>query len=358
MAAAAMLLAAEMTLLAQAPTPGPAPGGVPPGAPKLATTEGRRDRDRDRARRSYEKAMKLLEERQWDPAIQELTEAAAGDATRADGALYWKSYALKKSGQLDQALATLKELEKSHPNSRWLNDVKALEVEVRQAAGRPVSPEEASDEDLKLMALNALVHSDPERALPLLEKLLRGANSPKLKERALFVLRQSRSPKARDMLVAVARESNPDLQMKAIHALGIMGGTENRQALADLYAGAADAAVKRAILRSFMVSGEWERLLDIAKGEKDTELRKEAVRQLGIMGKRSADALAGLYGTETDKAVRREVLNALFIQNNAKALVDIARKETDRELKTEAVSKLSHMRNKEATDFMMELLEK
>ena len=56
--------------------------------------------------------------------------------------------------------------------------------------------------------------------------------------------------------------------------------------------------------------------------------------------------------------MREEVLNALFIQGNAKALVAIARGEKDPELKRAAVQKLSLMNSKDATDYMMELLQK
>ena len=52
------------------------------------------------------------------------------------------------------------------------------------------------------MALNGLLNSDPEKALPILEKLLQGPASPKLRERAVFVLAQSNSPKAREILKA------------------------------------------------------------------------------------------------------------------------------------------------------------
>jgi hypothetical protein len=52
------------------------------------------------------------------------------------------------------------------------------------------------------------------------------------------------------------------------------------------------------------------------------------------------------------------VLNALFIQNNAHALVTIARAEKDPELKRAAVSKLALMHSKEGSDYLMELLQK
>jgi hypothetical protein len=52
------------------------------------------------------------------------------------------------------------------------------------------------------------------------------------------------------------------------------------------------------------------------------------------------------------------VLNALFIQGNAHALVTIARSEKDPQLKKTAVSKLAIMNSKEGNDYLMEILQK
>jgi hypothetical protein len=49
-------------------------------------------------------------------------------------------------------------------------------------------------------------------------------------------------------------------------------------------------------------------------------------------------------------------VNALFIQNNAPALVTLARAEKNMDLKKDIVSKLSNMNSKEAKDYLMELL--
>src|SRR6266540_5434089 len=205
----------------------------------------------------YQRGSKSLDERRWDQAIEAFNEVVRQGGSRRDGALYWKAYAQNKLGQRAEALETLQELSKSFPNSRWSSDAKALEVEVRQAGGQQVPPEGAADEDLKLIALNSLVNTDSERAVPMLEKFLQGNQSPKLKEKALFVLSQSGSPRAREVLAKIARgESNPDLQMKALRNLAIFGGRESRQVMADIYASSSDMAVKRAILQSFMVAGE------------------------------------------------------------------------------------------------------
>jgi tetratricopeptide (TPR) repeat protein len=378
----------------------------------LAQKPGRHS-DEDRA---YQKGQAAIDGRRWDEAVQAFSASAAENGPRADGALYWKAYALNKLGRREEALATLAELRKSYASSRWLDDAKALELEVRQASGEKVNPNAEPDEELKLMALNGLMNGgDPERALPMLEKFLQGSQPPKLKEKALFVLAQSDSPKAHQILGQIARGgSNPDLQMKALNYLGIMGSRENRQILADIYGSSGDTNVKRAILHSFMVSGDrdhllqaarseknadlrmeaihqlgisggqselWQlyqvepsidvkehilhsmfvggnsdKLIEVARNEKEIRLRKAAIHSLGIMGEQTGPALLSMYATEKDSGLRGDIVNALFVQGNAKALVDLARKETNPETKKMIVSKIAVMGSKEGTDYLMELL--
>ena len=63
-----------------------------------------------------------------------------------------------------------------------------------------------------------------------------------------------------------------------------------------------------------------------------------------------------IYKSDNSTDIRRQIINSLFIQHNAKALVDLARAEKDANLKRELVSKLSLMKAPEATDYMLELL--
>ncbi len=367
---------------------------------------------------AYNKAMKLLDDRQWQPALSAFDELSKQGGSRADASLYWKAFAQNKLGQRDQALASIAVLRKNHPASRWVNDAGALEVEIRQSMGQSVSPENTTDEDLKLMALNGLMNSDPERAIPILQKILSGQQSPKLKERALFILSQSSSPQARQILGEIARgNSNPDLQRKAIRNLAISSSKENRQVMTEVYNSNASPEVKKEIIRGFMIAGDKERIASLAKTEKEPELRREAIRNLGVMGdqaslsqlyssetspeirkeilqafmvggasdrlieaannekdpelrkkaiqllgvmgrNKTGEALLQLYAKETDISVKKQVLNALFIQSNPKPLIDIARKEQNPELKKEAVQKLSLMKSAESTEYMLELLNK
>jgi HEAT repeat protein len=379
---------------------------------------GAEDKTASKEDEAYDRGTHALDEEHWDRAIEAFDSVVRMAGRKADAGLYWKAYALNKAGRAADALATIAQLRKSAPQSRWLNDARALEMEIRQRSGQRTSPETEGDEDLKLMALNGLLNADPERALPLLEKFMSGNDrSSKLRERALFVLSQSDSPRAREIVVRIARgQQSPDMQEEAIRYLGLFGGDASKQALADLYASSSDTSVKKAVLQSFMVSGQkarvlaaargekseelrktaihllgvmgaqtelWdmyqaessvevkksilhamfvgggsERLTEVARGEKDPELRKAAIHSLGVMGDRTGPVLLSIYASDPDRDVRRQILHALFVQGNVKALIQIARTEKDPDLRKEAVGQLSHMGSKEATDFLLELLNK
>jgi tetratricopeptide (TPR) repeat protein len=396
----------------------PAVPAIPaiPALPAFPALGGFRESDDERADDLYERARDLIEQGKFDRAVSDLDRLIGLKSNRTDAAIYWKAYSLSKLGQRAEALTALSDLYKQFADSRWIRDARALEVEVRQASGQAVSPASQDDEELKLMALRGLMQSDPEQALPVIEKMLTGTNSPKVKDRALFVLSQSHSARAREIIAGVAKgNANPDLQLRAIRYIGIMGGQDNRQILADVYKTSNDAAIKRSILRSFMTSGDKDRLfaaaksetdaglraeairqlgvmhasselsqlyqseasaeikksilqsmfvggdsdklIELAKTEKDPELRKTAIRNLGLM-KRSGttEALTGIYASDAALDVKKAVVNALFLQNNATGLVALARAEKNAELKKDIVSKLSNMKSKEATEYLMELL--
>ena len=388
----------------------------------------KRDREQEARDRAQEKAERLeelyddgreaLDEDRYEKAEAKFDQLAQLNGPQTDAAMYWKAYAQSRLGKREAALATLADLKKRFAQSRWQKDAGVLELEVKQSSGQPVKPGDQGDEELKLMAIQGLMKSDPERAMPLLEKVVNGSGTPKEKSRALFVLAQSGSPQGREIIGRIAKgQSNPELQREAIKYLGLFGGAQSRQVMAEVYASNPDASVRRAILRAYMLGGDKEHLFAAAKSEKDESLRREAIRQLGLVhgvgeleqlyqmesstdlrreilqafflagesGKlvqaaqsekdpelrraairnlglihsdESGKALQTIYARETDRGLKEEVLNAYFLQGNAAALVAVARNEKDPELKKTAVSRLSLMHSKEATDYLMELLQK
>ena len=363
----------------------------------------------------YSAAKDALDDGEYDNAIKQFDEVIKIHGRKTDGALYWKAYALNKAGNKAQALTTIGELRKSYPKSTWLRDAAALEQEMRGAA---VNPENIPDEELKVLAIQSLMNSDPERAVPLLEKIVLGNYPPKLKKRALFVLAQSGSEKSQQILMRLAKENNqPELQKLAIHNLGMNGNERNRAALRELYNSSTDIGVKKAVFQAWLMCGCKEDVASLARTEKNPELRREAIRYLGMMGgraellefyKNSSDAetreaavgamllcgcghelaqivetekdpkvldkaintlglvggeeslaaLTKLYGTQADISMKKKAINGLFLRGAGKEMVALARKETNPELKRELIQKMSLMSSPEITDYMMEILNK
>jgi tetratricopeptide (TPR) repeat protein len=306
--------------------------------------------DDDRADELYDEGREALDEGKYDRALDRFTRLIELKSNRTDAALYWKAYTLAKLGRRADALGTIADLQQRYKDSRWIRDAKALEVELRQASGQTVAPESQNDEELKLLALRGLMNSDPERALPIIEQMLAsGSNSPKVKDRALFVLSQAGSARAREIMANIAKgASNPDLQLRAIHYLGIMGGAESRQVLADVYRASNDPNVKKRIINSFMVSGDRARVLSLAKTETNAELRGAAVQQLGVMGAHAE--LAELYASETSVEIKKRIIQAMFVGGNADKLIELARTEKDPELRRAAVRNLGLMGSSRTSD--------
>ena len=307
--------------------------------------DDRRQRERERASEKadkeeeiYDAATESLDDHDWRRAVSLFRKVAEMKMAHADAALYWQAYAEGKMGARSEALTTLLALQKSYPKSKWVEDGRTLEVEIRQSAGQQIPPEHVDDEDVKLMAINGLMTSDPERAVPILEGILSGHQPVKLKERALFVLSQSSSPRAFDIVVRTAKSGPPDLRDRAVRYLGIMGGDRNRAVLTDIYSSTNDISVKKSVLRSYMIAGDRTRLLALAKGESNPELRADAVLQLGVIGARNE--LTELYNAEPSVEVRKKILQAMFIGGNSEKLAEIARNEKVLELKVTAICNL------------------
>lgn len=322
------------------------------GAAYAADAEAWADPDPQRSERAeresdlYEDGMDAIHDEEWSRAIDYFTRVAQMKGSRADGALYWTAYALNKMNRRAEALKTVAALKKEHPKSRWIKDANALEVEVRQSSGERVRPESV-DDDVKVIAIQSLMHSDPEKAYPLLEKIVKGgAYSKKMKTQALFVLSQSSSPRAQQLLGDIARgNANPDIQQEAIRYLGIHGGARNGQLLSDIYNSpniSKDA--KEEVLNAFMIGGQKSRVLDAARNEKDSDLRENAIRLLGVMGARAE--LSQMYAAESSREMKEEIINALFIAGDATRIGELARSERDPKLRAEAIRKLGLMGSK------------
>lgn len=229
-------------------------------------------------RRAYERGLRALDDRKWEEAIEYFKKADPKE--RGDAALYWTAFAQMKQGQWQPALTSLQTLRGTYPQSRWLNDASALEVEIKAAQGKPLNPDAATDEDIRLIALGGIVKTEPDKALPYLEKMVLGSGSPKVKEEAMFLLARTGSPKAKETILRLARNGNPDIQVKAINSFRKMDPKESQPVLAQLYGEAGSKEVKQHVLGALYDAQAARELINIARKESDVELKKRAVRYL------------------------------------------------------------------------------
>ena len=159
----------------------------------------------------------------------------------------------------------------------------------------------------------------------------------------------------RARLLSLAKgETDADLRGEAVMQLGVMGAKDE---LSQLYSTEQSVDVRKRIIQAMFIGGNGEKLADIARSEPVLELKLAAIRNLGLLGgDRSGQFLVSLYNADSRPEIRKTVINSLFIQGNAHALVDLARREKDLDLKKSIISKLSVMQSKEATDYLMEYL--
>jgi HEAT repeat protein len=219
-------------------------------------------------------------------------------------------------------------LRKAYPKSNYLRDAGVLEQQIHSSTGQPPNPENVSDEELKMLALESLMNSNPERAVPLLDKVINGNSSPKLKDKALFVLSQSGSEKAQQILMTLAKANNqPDLQKRAIRYMGMNGNGHNRAVLKEIYNSSSDAGVKKSVFQAWLMSGDKESVLAVARTEKSPELRRESVRYLGMMGGRTE--LRDMYKSSGDAETREAVVEGMMMCGDSQGLVEIASVEKD-----------------------------
>src|SRR5687767_1301610 len=122
--------------------------------------------------------------------------------------------------------------------------------------------------------------------------------------------------------IRICAVKDPDLRSEAIRTLGLMGG---RAELASMYGTETNKGVREDIIQALFLSGDTQKLGELARGEKDPDLRMEAIQKLGLMGTKTAPTLLALYANESNIDVKEAVIKGLFLQGNARALIDLSK---------------------------------
>jgi hypothetical protein len=320
-----------LTLLLATPLATPAFAG-----PHDATSDSASEQRSD----AYRLGQRALASQNWVDASLIFGKIAAGAGPETDAALYWKAYADWKQKLKKESLDGLRQLLSAYPQSAWADDAKALELEIRDGKAAKSTPD-ANNEELKLYALDGLMQVDPEKAVPVLEKLLAGNSSPRIKERALFVLSQSDSPRAREILLRTAKTGQPiALRCEAVKTLGIAGEPDDIAALAAIARDtAAPPEVREAVVEAYLIADRPEELFAIAKSDPDPRIRAKAIDALGAND--ALPSLRQLWSTEKDPALRAKLLEAFGIAGDVDTLAKVARESSDPQLRRKAIEGLA-----------------
>jgi tetratricopeptide (TPR) repeat protein len=213
--------------------------------------------------------------------------------------------------------------------------------------------ESESDPELRKAAIFGIaVHGDGD-AGELAEEIYRTAESIDEKITVLdaMVMMDDVADKALEVLKS---ESDPRLQMHAIHILGVMEATDE---LAALYDTSADQNVRTAILHALSIADDSEGLIRIVEKESDPELRSVAVQSLAINGSPEASRyLQEMYPKATDDE-KAEIIHSMLIMEDSDALLALMKQEDDPRLKREMLQVLVVMGSEDIDDELFDMLE-
>jgi hypothetical protein len=258
---------------------------------------------------AYADGTHAMDEHRWQDAVTAFDKVINAKGDRVDAALYWKAYSLNKLGNTQLAMATCKQLHAQFANSSWNKDCDTMAVTVQVDTDKDKDKAKAradrsyvyieradrgekgddgvprgSDEDLKLIALSAVLRRDPASAIPALRGILSGNDPINVKKHALFVLAQSKTPESDAILRdAALGKLDPQLQSSAIQTMAVFQGAKANDTLAEIYRTTTDPKIKRSIINAMFITKDASRMVEMAKNEKDLELKRQLVQQLALM---------------------------------------------------------------------------
>jgi HEAT repeat protein len=205
------------------------------------------------------------------------------------------------------------------------------------------------EEELALAAMEGLMSQPPERALPIIKRVLAGSQTTLVKRRALFVLSQIDAPEAQEILLQTSRSADEGLRQEAIRSIGISGNPKSLAALQEIYK-SGDETVKREVLQAWLIAGRKEDVYQAALNAKSDAEANEAIRMLGAMG--AADELRKL-GDRPNAG--RGLVDAYAISGDLASLRKIADGSGDVSIRSEAVQKIGIIGNDAARSALREI---
>ncbi len=188
----------------------------------------------DPASEAYQAAREALSRRRYADAAErfEAMRDRYGSSGYVPDSYYWQAFALFREGanrSLRRAMELLRTQAENHGDANTRADADALMVRIEAGlasrgdarAARSIT-ERASgpcdeEQELRLAALSALLNMNAERAVPILEEVLKSRDvcSVELRRRAVFLISQNMTDNTVDLLLDLAhRNPDPDSEVR------------------------------------------------------------------------------------------------------------------------------------------------
>jgi hypothetical protein len=299
--------------------------------------------------------------------------------------LYWEAfsrYRLQRTAELKQAAELLSQQEIQYAEREIAAESEALAARINAelaqrgevGAARRVR-EQASDEEIRLetrvTALQALLLLDQERALPMLEKIIRddSLKNRELRQHAVMLACTQDTPQFQQLLLGLLdTETDPDFLAEITMCLAMNPSPEVLEKLMELFRRNKSPQVAEAILFSAVSMDDdktsdqvFQFLATIAQDKsEDPGLREQALFALSHVGREEEvlEILVGICGQDQERNILESALFAISNLDVAAAdetlRVLIQHQGMDEEFKAQALFAVSR-HGRASVDFLREV---
>lgn len=250
---------------------------------------------------------------------------------------YFQAFALQRLGgreREERALALLEEQRARHPAAASRADADPLRVRLQGALARVGDARAAAavetaaragceddDQELRATALSALIAMDEDRALPILEEVLRSRDecSAALRRQAVFLVARVQGDRAVDLLLDLAhRDPDPDAEVRE-QAVFWLSGVHTPQAVAALESilrESTDTSVRQQAVFALSREGS-PRAIEVLRAlaeqpGADRAAREQAIFWLGRDAENGgSEWLRSLYPSLDDRGLKEQALHAI-----------------------------------------------
>jgi len=229
-----------------------------------------------------------------------------------------------------------------------------------------------TDPEIRSEAMRWLSRTAGDQAVPMLEELLKTSTEERTQRSAVSALGSIDTDKARKAVRVIIERNdvNERVRMEAISSLS--RDRDNRTMMAEdmaylrgLYGKVETQRLKESVLSAvsrFEAAENEAWLLGIAKNENESpSLRSQALSRLGRMTTVSFTEIGKLYENADSRALRQQILRGLSERKEPEAvdkLVEVAKKDTDPNIRTYAIQLLARSNNPKALQVIKELADR